>query len=128
MVSYNITGESVVNTNQIFTYQITDKVGNSPYQYNWVVKNGEIISGQYTDTINVKWDRKFKEGKITVAVNELINVKYVSLYTEQSDKPVLYNTCLNKCNNITGTGKFNSIIKMYSNGKLIYEEGSKYYD
>ena len=70
-----IQGQINVGTSKKYSYLVTP---NANYTYNWEVLNGNILSGQGTNTIDVKWS-EFVDGTIKLTIINLQNCSDTSI-------------------------------------------------
>ncbi len=127
-VDAEIIGVIEVNNIDIYQYSV-DLTGTFPFNYNWIIKGGEIIGNNFQSTISVKWKSSEENKVILSCVNcgnqSILKELEIEMNNPKSRTLVLKhcNNCIEKCNTISGIASPLAYIKLYNqNNLLLFEQ------
>lgn len=124
-VQAEINGETEVeNVDELYYYTTSNISGTLPFIYTWIVVGGDIIYGQNTNTIQVRW-RQAEQHSVMLNIQNCGGWQQktleINMGTIKSASLKLGTECLEKCTDVYGLSLPRSVIKMYNNNNtLIY--------
>lgn len=124
-VQIEIEGETEIeDVNVLYYYTISEISGTLPFIYTWIVIGGDVVYGQNTNTIQVKWKQAEKHS-VMLNIQNCGGWQQKTLDVDmgiiKSASLKLGTECLEKCTSIHGFSLPRSVIKMYNNNNtLIY--------
>lgn len=124
-VQVEIDGETEIeDVDELYYYTTSSISGTLPFIYTWIVVGGDVIYGQSTNTIQVKW-RHAEQHSVMLNIQNCGGWQQKTLEVNmgiiKSASLKLGTECLEKCTDVHGLSLPRSVIKMYNqNNTLIY--------